>query len=118
MTDDEIIRLVGEHIMGWAWMNSADFHAPKTWYARGANLDSADFNPLTDDADACDVLDEMAELGYRVSLTLGNLFTPDKWTCLFTRKQVWERPDESHAETDRRRAICIAALKAVGAWEV
>lgn len=102
MKDEEITRVVAEKVMGG--LLSYD---PLGVFVNG---DGVIFEPLTDDADACAVLDKMAADGWRV--TLDKLPDAD-WFCRFRRGYLEERA----VEDCRRLAICVAALKAVGEWQ-
>lgn len=143
MTDEQIMSVLAEQVMGWGrWtsistgetylLSSKEPNGPPgcwmydnpTWaieedlskpvVALGGEDET--FDPLNDDRAACTVLDALKDSGFRVSLVYGGVFTPNEWTCLFTKKSFAVRPDEPYANSSRRRAICIAALKALGAW--
>lgn len=111
MTDNDIVLLVAAKVMGYASCDDG-----KTWATRNYQVThNVVFNPLVSDADACAVLDKMVTRSTRVSLTYYGMGS-DSWQCQIGRFQE----DDDFVEVnddDRRRAICIAAIAAIGAWE-
>ncbi len=113
MTDEQITRALAEKVMGWKVGEDGSFsnmgwdeiHFAFNW------------NPLTDDAAACAVLDKVGEDGWHVCLTYGwEDREADRWHCSFEREYPMWKYGECYDDC-RRRAICIAALKAIEAWE-
>jgi hypothetical protein len=122
MTDEQITRALAEKVMGWvqsfiqAKTTSSDwpYYAWMSGYGQEA-CSLGSWVPLTSDADACAVLDKMTENGFSFDMQ----FHEGKWRVGFCENRDYVeagRYGVSPEEQDRRRAICIAALKAVGAW--
>lgn len=141
MTDADIIRALAEKVMGWErhCIGKTNFVEDFAWFNGGKKvaIECSDvilsaihqvtyWNPLTSDTDSCAVLDKMVETGWSYSISAN----PPWSSCLpgtlveFNKgvhppaflEDRGEYDFPSHID-DRRRAICIAALKAVGAWE-
>lgn len=131
MDDAEITRRVMLNVMGRVEVFHADeYHADIRWFRvlapRGRQKEShicynnrsqvvSLFAPLTNDGDACAVLDKMVEHGWDISI----VHTADydeslRWCVEFghLRKSEWSGSKGGN----RNRAICIAALKSVEAW--
>lgn len=134
MTDQEIVRALAEKVMGWgrqspecAWMNvqvhPPVYAAPYFW------------NPLRSDEAACAAADKMATaMGYATPGYSwdGPRFKPETryltqegfplgTECWYVMIEVDGRREfvcvGGREPESRRRAICVAALKSVGAWE-
>lgn len=68
------------------------------------------FDPLTSDAEACAVLDKMAEIyDWDIECIFG------EWNAFVFTNHPEHELVASVIATTRRRAICLAALKAIGA---
>lgn len=100
MTDEEIVEAIATKVLNGKlpdpeWDCYSDEALP--------------FNPFTSDADACAVLDKMAE---NYSLVVTKNLDEHEWYVGF------RAPDDSMCgwttKPERRRAICLAALMAVG----
>ena len=148
MTDQEITRLVAEKVMGWhynpegaCWFDDMDQFAAhgQPYHCPQCHMDAQEWNPMTSDADACAVIDRLAEQEYAVGLhyqapgyrsgTTG-IGSQDTWEVVIMPPAslrpapsmiVYVKPKTetwiAHGEPTpdgRRRAICLAALKAVG----
>jgi hypothetical protein len=128
LTDEEIVREVAEKVMGWEEFG-AEVAYPKVGLVvlrplhPNARHEAAMviFNPLEDDADAC------AILGQAERYTLTETSTPDctislAYCSVFLSKVPrgpWGEAtvyasDFPEKGVRRRRAICLAALRAVG----
>lgn len=101
MTDNDITKLIAEKMMG------------KSKAAVDIWLDGG-FSPLTDDEDAFLVVDKMIGDGFTFSLISGG-YASKSWEATFygvdeySEQLVYEAIHPS-----RCKAICIAALRAVG----
>lgn len=105
MTDTEISKTIGEKVMGWEpGERFTDWKINGEWHHFA-------FHPMLLDHDAGIVLDKMAERG---DVLVTFLSTPAVWIASFGDGIDTE---VSHECADRRRAICIAALKACNAWK-
>lgn len=119
MTDAEIVRAVAVSVMGWeqrpeksvssqdnpdnpVWCDETGYYQDHVWR----------WNPLASDVDACAVLDKMAQQWY---IQLDVAVYPKQARCQVMRPEDMELVGEE-INPCRRRVICIAALKAVGAW--
>lgn len=110
MTDERIVRLLAEKVMGWVWQPAIDLDGNPSCVV-GKSTDALfPWDPLQYDADSCAVLDKMADVGSQVLFH----WTGTSWHVQFEKGSEWFS-HEFH--TDRRRAVAIAALKAAGAWE-
>lgn len=130
MTDEEINKALAEKVMGWR-IERIVWPAPE---ARAAGcftcIDGPDtgfrqFDPLENDADAYAVVDRFAAKEFEIGLDFTFLYertppTGDDEPVGHWR--LWLVPCKGEGEpisvynNDRRRAICEASLKAVGAW--
>jgi hypothetical protein len=124
MTDAEIVRAVAEKVMGalpvpgYAFWRFPDGPLMSLEDAENCCSRERSFWPLTNDADTCAVLDKMvAEHEYcmvRRSKDGWNDGNP-RWYCGFSDELGDDERLAGQAwHIDRRRAICLAALKAVG----
>lgn len=119
MSDEEIVRAVAEKVMRWELRNDrltglqwVQGDPPRRARAEGEGM----WNPLTSDADACAVLDKMAADGWQYQIRYDRYGERQ----YYHYAQFDKTPTSMHfsgMHRGRRRAICIAALKAVGAWE-
>jgi len=107
MSDQEIIRVLAEKVMGF------DTSVAYTvWYEpSGRGVENIAWNPLMDDVAACAVLDRMGvDQGLDVHLNR----TYGLWTCNVHHRAPGMAPPSMDHSAGRRRAICLAALRAVG----
>lgn len=121
LSDRELDALVAEKVMGWkkapngAWMSyekdafgNGGWKSHATWKAN-ASVSAVRFTPSTDIAAAWQVVEKMKERQW--NFTIADL-VKNKWRAEFggsrKHKQTWEDADTAP------RAICLAALKAVG----
>ena len=115
VTDTEIIEALATKVMGWIerpqWRLPAD-----RWYTRNDKREwrkeaKSGWNPLENIKDAWMVVERMGEV-HHLGSKHGFLLTKrdgELWYCEF------ERPNWEDVEADNpSRAICLAALKAVG----
>lgn len=122
MTDGEIVKALAEKVMGWEIGRELDkaeryFSIWPEGRLMRFHVDTmrhSEWNPLTSDADACVVLDKMAET-HEVNLVIRHQRPPqadaaDYVGCYFGKSDAF-LPMSSDA---RRRVICLAALKAIG----
>lgn len=90
-----------------------DYVVDPVWELAGDHV----FDPLANDADACAVIDKMVERGYKYDAS--ERLRPDGLrTCYCSFSAFpggYGRPFFSDECSDRRRAVCLAALKAMGA---
>jgi hypothetical protein len=112
MTDPEIIDALATRCMGWTKINIPGW---RRWYwARddGAWMEwGTRWNPLANDNDAFQVVDAMEAKGFRWTIMSGTSETGDEKCAEFSQPGG----AVSYAyEPDRRRAIALAALRAVG----
>lgn len=126
MTDAEIVQVIAEKVMGWheqtfpksimpSWKGWADDkNVCQAWAEDDPGYDIGDeaWNPLTSDADACAVLDRMMELGWPYALGNNCVVKGHEHYCHFWLNKEFKSV-KVHADS-RQRAICLAALKAVG----
>ncbi len=112
--DEELIVAVATGVMGWQskfaeWPPNDDgsLDGFQAWH-NGSDvvIGVADWDPLADDSDACDVLDRIANQDSQVLLH----WTGTSWHVQFEKTDLWFS-HEYH--TDRRRAIVLSALNAV-----
>jgi hypothetical protein len=111
MTDAELTRAAAEKVMGWEHQEG-DMNPE--WYDRAASTGTGqriwhlDWNPLASDADAFMLVDNLAGRDREISLEYGYMseFRSYAWYVNFDDAGVARDPD-------RRRAIVLAALKAV-----
>lgn len=109
MTDQELTKLIAEKVMGWELGQGP-------WYTRqGEPMFVVNaFRPLVNDSPAFMVVDKMIEKGFTFSLIFSG-YASKSWNATFygvdeySEQLVYDATHES-----RRRAICIAALRAVG----
>lgn len=128
MTDEEIVKACAEKVMGWRLACGWWFTSKACTEKSGHTIHS--WNPLTDDADACAVLDKMQEDGWRWILghhvRISFSVPPGAvagWFCELSRvpqeppyRDILEQRASNYDPTPagRRRAIVLAALKAKG----
>jgi hypothetical protein len=115
MTDEQISRALAEKVMGWYYSDPRISGILPKWSEAedGAYIcDVKKWKPLTDDQFACAVLDKMPDLGFTAHVEhMGD----GLWYAGFFRD--YDQLDEGeYRDPDRRRAMAIAALKAVGAY--
>lgn len=127
MTDEQILIALAEKLMGWKHTPSKVFADVGEFYiatifnhvtvmvndgkeTKGGSTNN--WNPLTSDTDACAVLDKMAGKGRLLLMFLDGY----KWVCQLNDEKSVECYGEVGPEC-RRHAICLAALKSVGALE-
>lgn len=131
MTDHEITKILAEKVMGWkvervVWPASEEARkAGGNTYIDGPDTGFMEFDPLYRDTDSCNVLDKMVEDSWSYTIDAVPLFSSYqpgvrvrfRGQSVFPPSRFPEEKDlPSEWDMDRRRAICIAALKAVGAW--
>ena len=112
MTDEEIVKAAGEKVMGWTFQPCGGIWESDGKSVAWAIVDAGiqgEWNPLTSDADACAVLDALIARPHVIVNLLMSL-NPRGW---------WVEVGHPDRHTrfwcaDRRRAIVLAALKAVG----
>ena len=128
MTDNELIRAAAERVMGWAVI---PFHAKIEKKIYPALIENAShdwcliadkrswarkWNPLASDADAFMLVDAIHSRGeYWFRLT--TRWDKVNWSAGWTTQECtgWNgRMDIEVTDPDRRRAIVLAALRAVG----
>lgn len=114
MSDAEIVRACAEQVMGWPAPPKShgspirfrvdEFTQYTVWANGGVFKDAhqGEWNPLTSDADNCMLLDPTK--GFSVLKWSGS-----DWVAEFINGVIYGARD-----TDRRRAICVAALESVG----
>ena len=108
MTDQELTKLIAEKVMGW--------ERTSEWYSKQGSPVCAigAFRPLENDIHAFQVVDKMIEDGFTFSL-ISSGYASKSWNATFygvdeySEQLVYDATHES-----RRRAICLAALRAVG----
>jgi hypothetical protein len=115
MTDQEIIKAIAAHLMGWHIGTILD---EQMWVRDGDHaIPIADFDPLTDPAACASVLNEIERRGW--SYTMKYSARPPSHP--FHRRYIFDifcpnlgMKCFSVRDGDRHRAICLAALKALG----
>lgn len=123
MTDEEIIRGVAEKIMGWKREMAGIPQEPDitidAWTKDGKLVASAEMSFFDNDGWTGMILDRMVELGWLFHLTYAypSEMRPDRgYNMAFYRPQDREVSAKNWTavcDKDRKRAIVMAALKAV-----
>jgi hypothetical protein len=130
VTDKTIVKLIAEHVMEWTdrWCDcEGDRHMPidgfMAWHDKDGDLitssetdlsiDESGWNPLEDDTAACAVRDKMVADGW----TFDMHGDASGWMVGFVLEMQDSPCWASYSNPDSRRAICVAALKAVGVWK-
>lgn len=109
MTDAEMVRLAAEKVMGWEAKES--WTTVMIWQPVGINC--LHWNPLTSDADCWMLVEKLQEQGWgiRVAVHVGGYLRGTSVRIYryepFIQFRIEEMPD-------RRRAIVLACLRAVG----
>lgn len=103
MNNAEIDRLVAEKVMGWKIQEKIRGYPDLFEHGRIVS----DWEPTVEWNDAGQVVDRMKELGYFVSITCSII-----WDVEFIDKTG--RIKNYCIDDSVQRAICLAALKAVG----
>lgn len=112
MTDAEIIRATAGKVMGWKEFG-AEVAYPEVGLivvvpgAHGYTMQC--WNPLASDTDACAIWDELLITHDFV----GTQCCDGEWVCNISGHYAMG-PKFQASAADRRRAICLAALEAVG----
>lgn len=102
----ELDALVAEKVMGWTLPQHSPF---LLWQGRNCVVE---FRPSTDIAAAWEVVEKMSD-GFRFDLhKVGGM---SLWNTRFTENKVFNALTSTYDSTLAPHAICLAALKAVGA---
>lgn len=124
MTDEELVRACAEKVMGWYLSPRGFFWLDDSEKEVACAPDYEDerfptFNPLNDDRDVCAVLDKMAEKGWAGAFGWHTEESPadERFYGEFAKSDSEGYRSGMHSASDRRRAVVIAALKAVGVEE-
>ena len=124
MTDTELVRLAAKRVMGWTekipcdCVDSNGNFSPDCTCAQGWRTSRRyrEFDPLTSDADCWQMVDatlpRIDQQDFHLEhLAANSAGDEQSWVCKFhcaDETVPWDR------STDRRRAIIIACLRAVG----
>lgn len=122
MTDEQIRDSLAAGVMGWELEHDS---GSDWWNTPDGTLHSEHWNPLTDDRDCMQVLDRMVEhcrskaSEYNKAVWEAGLNThPNGYHVRFMWLDYGSDAFKEgiHVDADRKRAVCIAALKAKGLW--
>lgn len=136
MTDRELDALVAEKVMGWDVLTTREFHRhgksgdvvdcgdDGIFVAERDRSATTPFNPSTSISAAWSVVEQMRELGWHIDLDNDGsqkIGAEESWTwnaLLWTDRDDYDGDGDgdwptAHADT-APRAICLAALRAVG----
>lgn len=120
MTDQELTKSVAETVMGWTYTDAITstmgeyHHLARCWAAKSDDSREfqfrapSDWDPLTDDQAACAVLDKIRDLGWKYDVMGGRGNDSCRITTGFPHQVFYA------CESNRRRAIVLASLKARG----
>jgi hypothetical protein len=120
MTDREMVIAAAEKVMGWSVYQSGrcssiartrDEHETERILETTHPWESVGWNPLESDADAFMLVDAMAAKGYYFRL---HQVSSGAALASFVKAVEPDEDDASEAAENRRRAIVMAALGAVG----
>lgn len=129
MSDIEIVLALAQNVMGWDVCSKDGLHeigdagapAPLYWIEESSNPTSWQWNPLESFADAWNVIAKLQSDDWDVSLYCGKHRTSASVTCCYgpcakhgNIEYNWHGVEDVKAES-LPRAICLAALSAVGA---
>ena len=129
MTDQELIATIAEKIMGWKPTTFQELPIPAVpidpsyyvedgdvWYVGSQQSDNFYdnwvFDPITDYAHVCEVLNRMASIGFGYTLSMQS---PAEHRCVFTGNRIMQYGEASNP--DFCRAICDAAIRAIESSE-
>lgn len=126
LPDAEIVSLCGTQVMGWpsvgfdadarmgdVWPRLIE-NISREWVIGRSDHDWKVFDPLTSDADAFMLVDAIHAQG-KLWFRLTTRWDKVNWSAGWTEQDFtgWNgRMDIEETNPDRRRAICIAALRA------
>lgn len=115
MTDQEIVRAAAEArgfpCCAEKGIPYVTYHSEGRVLLNYANGTAKVWNPLTSDADAMGLVDDLVQDRFEVSIKTYNEL--QYWEC-FVRKLRMNKPQGSACDPDRRRAITLAYLRTKG----
>ncbi len=113
MTDAEITHALAKSVMSYPSVGSPIGTSQAEIWRQDEDGKWRPFEPLTNDADSMAVVDKMFELKFNVHLE--RMDGLDWYAGFFGNPEPFVEGE--HFDTDRCRAVGIAAVKAVGAWK-
>ena len=105
MTDAELIRAAAEKVMGWTKPTGC-----YCWYCNQLLVADGEWNPLASDTDAFMLVDKLGERGWEFMLKYIHMRDTNTFGWYAQVGDYLGTGRDPH----RRRAIVLAALKAVG----
>lgn len=112
LTDEQLVEAVATKVMGWHLVEGGDTWSEIPGHTRQDKfwVFVKDWNPLTSDADCGQVLDRIVSM---LDFCIRYDYKKRRWMVAYWNGQAGEKKNWTYGK-DRRRAIVIAALRAVG----
>ena len=118
LSNEELSALVAEKVMGWETYTPKPYSGREVWWSR--EIGSIDYvshwSPATSIADAWEVVEKMGSPEHEFTTFIVAGVEPNKALATMERCPSEGEYKKAEAESTAPRAICIAALRAVG-WE-